>query len=291
METFHNGAALRAWLESRRGSGRVGLVPTMGALHQGHLSLIQLARERGARTVVASIFVNPTQFGAGEDLERYPRTPAEDSLALASVGCDAVFCPTVDDVYPADFATYLDPLGPAIGLEGAARPGHFRGVATVVARLFALVRPNLAVFGRKDAQQLAVVQRLVADLGLGVEIVPGPIVREADGLAMSSRNRYLDPQQRRAATALSRALAASRSAILAGERRADALQAQLLVDLTREPLVAAVDYAAVVEASSFQPLERLAGEVVIAIAVRIGTTRLLDNLVCTLSGGQPCFAP
>lgn len=271
-------AALAPWRE-----GRIGLVPTMGALHPGHLSLLGLARQSGATRLVASIFVNPSQFGPHEDLARYPRTPEQDASALAAAGCDLLFLPTADSVYPPGFASWIEPLGPALGLEGTERPGHFRGVATVVARLFALVRPQLAVLGRKDAQQLAVVRRLVEDLGLPVEIVAAPIFREPDGLAMSSRNRYLSPAERSAAAAIPRALELARAAIEGGEREAATIRGLLVEALSREPLVERVDYAEVVDAESFAPLDRLAGEIVIPVAVRIGATRLLDNLQLELS--------
>lgn len=260
----------------RREGLRVAFVPTMGALHEGHLSLVRLARERADR-VVASVFVNPTQFGPGEDFERYPRDPEGDAALLDSAGCDLLFLPERDTIYPPGQATFVEPGGPAEGLEGAHRPGHFRGVATVVAVLFGLVRPDVAVFGEKDAQQLAVIRRMVLDLRIGIEIVAGPTVREADGLALSSRNAYLDPQERRAAAVLSRALFAARDRIVAGERSAEAVRALLLATLAAEPR-ARVDYAEVVDAESFRPVEHLAGRVTLPLAVRIGGTRLIDNL-------------
>jgi pantoate--beta-alanine ligase len=224
METIRAEADLRRALDPCRARGeRVGLVPTMGALHEGHLSLVRLARERALR-VVATVFVNPAQFGPGEDFARYPRQPERDAEMLAGAGCDVLFLPEVEAVYPPGHATWIVPGGPAEGLEGACRPGHFRGVATVVCALFGLVRPDVAVFGRKDAQQLAVVRRMVQDLHLPVEIVPAPTIREPDGLALSSRNAYLSPAERRAAPVLHRALEAARAAIEGverGERRGD----------------------------------------------------------------------
>src|SRR6185503_20014057 len=202
-----------AW---KRAGAVVGFVPTMGALHEGHLSLVRLARALSDR-VVASVFVNPTQFGPHEDLARYPRTPELDALLLASAGCDLLFLPAVETIYPPGHATFVEPGGAALGLEGERRPGHFRGVATVVTQLFHLVRPDVAVFGEKDAQQLAVVQQLVRDLHLPVEIVAGPTVRESDGLAMSSRNAYLSTEERRAATVLHRALRDAEALIAGGE--------------------------------------------------------------------------
>jgi pantoate--beta-alanine ligase len=278
MRTVHTGSDLRREVEAWKAEGiRVGFVPTMGALHPGHLSLLALARERRAGRVVASVFVNPTQFGPGEDFTRYPRQPERDAELLESAGCDLLFLPEVATIYPPGHSTVVEPGGPAEGLEGAFRPGHFRGVATVVCALLNLVRPDLAVFGEKDAQQLVVIQRMVADLHLPVEIVPGPTLRERDGLAMSSRNVYLNPEERRAATVLYRALTAAAEAIFRGERRADAVRQILLSVLASEPL-ARVDYAEVVDAATFQPVSQLAGRVVLPLAVRIGSTRLIDNL-------------
>lgn len=254
----------------------VAFVPTMGALHEGHLSLVRQAKRLADRTVV-SIFVNPAQFGPAEDLDTYPRTPEEDARRLEQEGCDLLFRPTPELVYPPGFATWIEVGGPAEGLEGAHRPGHFRGVATVVAVLLGQVRPDVAVFGEKDAQQLAVVRRLVRDLRLPVEIVAGPTVREEDGLALSSRNRYLSPEERQAATVLYRALCRAREALETGERDAEEIRRRLRDVLESEPR-AAVDYAEVVDATTFQPVERIDGPVVLPLAVRIGGTRLIDNL-------------
>jgi len=265
-------------LWSARGE-RVGLVPTMGALHAGHLSLVALARRRAER-VVASVFVNPSQFGPGEDFARYPRRPEEDAGMLARAGCDLLFLPAVETIYPSGHATYVVPGGPAQGLEGDCRPGHFRGVATVVCALFNLVRPDLAVFGEKDAQQVAVVRRMVADLHLPVEIVTAPTVRDEDGLALSSRNAFLSAAERRAAPVLYRALSTARRAIEEGERRGGEVRRILRAVLASEPL-ARVEYAEVVDARSFRPVATLAGPVVLPLAVRIGGTRLIDNLGLT----------
>lgn len=265
--------AVTAW---RSAGERVAFVPTMGALHDGHLSLVALAR-RHATQVVASVFVNPTQFGAGEDFERYPRTPESDTARLAEAGCDLLFLPAVDVVYPPGSSTRVRVEGPSAGFEADFRPGHFDGVATVVAALFGLVRPDVAVFGEKDAQQLAVVRALVRDLHLGIEIVGAPIVREADGLAMSSRNVYLSEAERRAAPVLARALEAARGALAAGERSAVALLDAIRAIVATEPLVH-LEYAAVVGADDFRPRERAEGDVVVPIAARLGNTRLLDNL-------------
>ena len=277
MHTVHTAEDLRhrvaAW---RREGATVGFVPTMGALHEGHLSLVRQARGLADRVVV-SIFVNPTQFGPDEDLATYPRTPEEDSRRLAEEGCDLLFLPTPEVIYPEGFATRVEVGGPAEGLEGEHRPGHFRGVATVVTVLLVLVAPDLAVFGEKDAQQLAVVRTLVRDLRLPVEIVAGATVREEDGLALSSRNRHLDPEERRAATVLHRALVAARDALEAGERNAETIRRRLREVLDAEPR-AETEYAEVVDATSFQPVKgTISGPVVLPLAVRIGRTRLIDN--------------
>lgn len=286
MEILRASDALREAVDGfRRDGHRVGFVPTMGALHEGHLSLVRLARRHAGR-IVASIFVNPAQFGPQEDLASYPRSPERDAALLAGCGCDLLFLPEVATIYPPGHATFLEPGGPAEGLEGAVRPGHFRGVATVVAQLFNLVRPDVAVFGEKDAQQLAVVRRLVRDLHFPLEIVAAPTVREADGLAMSSRNVYLGPQERRAAAVLFRALEAARRAVDEGERCGDAVRRILAQTLAGEPL-ARVDYAEAVDGESFRPLTTLAGRVVLPLAVRIGATRLIDNHHLTLTGESP----
>jgi pantoate--beta-alanine ligase len=279
MRTVRTVPELREETGSFRARGEtIGFVPTMGALHAGHLSLVERARARADR-VVASVFVNPTQFGPSEDFTRYPRQPERDSALLAEAGCDLLFLPAVEALYPLGperHTTFVDPQGAAEGLEGAFRPGHFRGVATVVATLFHLVGPDLAVFGEKDAQQLAVVRQMVRDLAIPVEIVGAPTLREPDGLALSSRNVFLGPEERRAATVLHRSLTAAAAAIAAGERRGDEVRRQLREVLSSEPL-ARIDYAEAVDAASFQPLEILAGRVVLPLAVRIGTTRLIDN--------------
>jgi pantoate--beta-alanine ligase len=265
--------AIGAW---RTAGERIGFVPTMGALHAGHLSLMKLARAHASR-VVASVFVNPTQFGPNEDFNRYPRQPEKDSGLLEEAGCDLLFLPDTATIYPPGNATFVEPAGAAEGLEGACRPGHFRGVATVVCALFNLVRADVAVFGEKDAQQLAVIRQMVRDLHLPVEIVPSPTVREADGLAMSSRNAYLSPSEREAAAVLHRALRAAERAVSEGERRGDAVRERLREVLNTEPL-ARVEYAEVVDADSFQPVETLRGRLVLPLAVRIGGTRLIDNI-------------
>lgn len=278
MERATTEAELRARLRAWKAAGeRVGLVPTMGALHDGHLELVRHAKRLVPRVVV-SVFVNPTQFGPREDFARYPRQPEKDATLLAGVGCDLLFLPAIETIYPPGASTTVEVHGPSRGFEGELRPGHFRGVATVVTILFGLVEPDLAVFGEKDAQQLAVVRRLVRDLHLPVEIVAQQTVREADGLAMSSRNAYLAPAERRAALALSRGLRAAELLATAGERRATALVDRLREVVASEPTVV-LEYAAVVDPDTFDPVSNLdSGRYVLPVAARVGGTRLLDNL-------------
>jgi pantoate--beta-alanine ligase len=276
MPLVRDEAGLRREVKRCRQAGeKLGFVPTMGALHEGHLSLVALARRHAARVVV-SVFVNPAQFGPGEDFMRYPRQLARDAELLAAGGCDLLFAPLAGTVYPEGHSTFVVPGGPAEGLEGEHRPGHFRGVATVVCGLFNLVQPDVAVFGEKDAQQLAMVRRMVADLHLPVEIVAAPTLREADGLAMSSRNVFLSAAERRAATVLHRALERAARAIAAGERSGDEVRRLLGETLAAEPL-ARVEYAEVVDAETFKPAGELRGRIVLPLAVRIGETRLIDN--------------
>ncbi|MEO8505268.1 MAG: pantoate--beta-alanine ligase [Acidobacteriota bacterium] len=273
--------AIAKFRASRAERPQIAFVPTMGALHEGHLTLVRHARAL-APHVVASVFVNPTQFGPGEDFALYPRQPEKDAALLASAGCELLFLPEVNTIYPLGGSTFVEVGEVSAGLEGAARPGHFRGVATVVSALFHLVQPDLAIFGAKDAQQLAVIRRMVRDQHFPLTVVGHPIVREPDGLAMSSRNVYLAADERRAASVLHRALEAARSAISQGERGAAALRGLLRETLAEEPL-GVIDYAEVVDADSFQPIARLSGRVVIPIAVRFGHTRLLDNLQVEVS--------
>ncbi|HYG63781.1 MAG TPA: pantoate--beta-alanine ligase [Thermoanaerobaculia bacterium] len=283
MITTRTEADLRRKVKDWHQAGlSVGFVPTMGALHAGHLSLVGIARTHADR-VVASVFVNPTQFGPGEDFGRYPRQPEEDAAMLAGAGCDLLFLPEVETMYPPGNTTFVDLGAPSEGLEGHFRPGHFRGVATVVCGLFNLVRPDVAVFGEKDGQQLAVIRQMVRDLHMPVEIVAGPTIREEDGLAMSSRNAYLSPDERRAASVLYRALSAAERAIAAGERRGGEVRRVLHEVLDSEP-TARVEYAEVVDAESFRPLETLSGRLVLPLAVRIGGTRLIDNFQLAVEG-------
>ena len=255
-----------------RGEGlEIGLVPTMGALHAGHLSLIEQARSENA-IVVVSVFVNPIQFGPGEDFERYPRDPARDASLMARAGVDAVYQPSVEVMYPPGSSTRVHVAGIGDSLEGAARPGHFEGVATVVSKLFTAVEPDRAYFGQKDAQQVAVIKRLAVDLDFPVDVRVCPTVREPDGLALSSRNAYLSPAERQAAVSLSAALRLAAEAFASGERRPERLQGILRARLEAEPL-ARVEYAEVVDPRTFRPPGTLA-----VLAVRVGSTRLIDNL-------------
>ena len=258
----------------------LGLVPTMGALHEGHRSLTRQARLDSA-TMAVSIFVNPTQFGPNEDFARYPRTFERDLELLAAQGTDLVFAPPPEEIYPPGFDTWIEPGAVAEGMEGAARPGHFRGVATVVAKLFTIMRPDRAYFGQKDGQQLAVIRKMTADLNLGVEVVTMPTVREPDGLALSSRNAYLTPEQRQAAPVVYRALRAAESLWQAGERDAGRLRVAALAVLQGEPLVESVDYVGVVDGDTMAEVDVVAdgGRTMAATAVRVGAVRLIDNVV------------
>jgi pantoate--beta-alanine ligase len=255
----------------------VGLVPTMGYLHEGHLSLVRRARAECARVVV-SIFVNPTQFGPGEDLATYPRDIDRDLRALEAEGVDLVWMPSAEVMYPPGFQTWVTVEEVTQVLEGARRPGHFRGVATVVSKLFNGVQPQRAYFGQKDAQQAVVIQRLARDLNVPVEIVICPIVREPDGLALSSRNAYLSPEERQAATVLYRALSAARAAFEAGERDAGRLRRTVTETIAGEPL-AELQYVSCADPITLQELERVSGQALLSLAAFVGRTRLIDNLV------------
>jgi pantoate--beta-alanine ligase len=274
-------ADLRGQLDAVRADGRsVGLVPTMGAFHEGHRSLMRAARGRHD-AVVVSLFVNPLQFGPAEDLDRYPRDLAGDLAVAAAEGVDVVFAPPVREMYPgwpAPPLTTVSVAGLTDGLCGSARPGHFDGVATVVAKLFAIVGPSTAYFGKKDAQQLAVVRRMAADLCLPVEVIGCPLVREPDGLAMSSRNRNLTPAEREAATVIHRGLRAGAELVVdGGERDAGRLRRVVANVLTTEDLVR-LEYAEVVAADTMAPIEVLDGDVLVAVAARVGAVRLIDNM-------------
>ena len=277
MQIIRELEALPGALADLRGGGdTVALVPTMGALHAGHMALIEEAGRRADR-VVATIFVNPLQFAAGEDLDRYPRREAEDAAMLEAGGCDLVWMPTAAQLYPPGFATNVSVAGISERWDGAARPGHFDGVATVVLKLLIATMPEVALFGEKDFQQLAVIRQLVRDLGLPVAVVGVPIVRDADGLALSSRNAYLSADERRRAVALPQALEEARSAIRAGREPV----ATILVT-ARAKLVAAgferIDYVALVDAATLEPIDTLDREARLAAAASLGKTRLIDNI-------------
>jgi pantoate--beta-alanine ligase len=256
----------------------IGFIPTMGALHEGHLSLIRRAKA-GCSRVYASIFLNPAQFGPNEDLSKYPRTFERDVEQLSEAGVDVLFAPDAKEIYPPGFRTYVSVEQLSERLEGKSRPGHFRGVATVVLKLFEIVRPQFAYFGRKDAQQVRILQQMASDLNLNVEMVVCPIVREPDGLALSSRNTYLNVEERRAATVLRRALDATRLELNAGTRDTLRLQTAIRRVLSNEPL-ASVDYIEIVDAETFEPVASIGARPVYALlAVFIGKTRLIDNLL------------
>jgi pantoate--beta-alanine ligase len=285
MELLTTIAQVRDWRRAAA-SASVGLVPTMGYLHAGHVSLVERARRENQR-VAASVFVNPTQFGPSEDLARYPRDLERDRKLLAAAGCDMLFVPEVAEMYPPGSATLVDVGAVAAPLEGERRPGHFRGVATVVLKLFGIVQPTRAYFGEKDAQQLAVLRRMTRDLDVPVEVVGCPTVREPDGLALSSRNSYLTPAERRAAAALYRALTSARALCDAGERGGDALREAMRRTLASEPLVR-VDYVSVADPDSFRELETVAGPALFSLAAFLGRARLIDNLrIDVRSEGRP----
>jgi len=269
-----------------RAEGRLtGLVPTMGALHAGHLSLIEAAR-RDSSPVIVSLFVNPKQFGPSEDYKKYPRDLEGDRQKLEEAGVDFLFAPAVEEIYPPGFRTSVNVEGLADRLEGKTRPGHFRGVATVVLKLLEIVAPRFAYFGRKDAQQARIIRQMAADLALDSEIVVCPIVREPDGLALSSRNQYLSPAERKAAGVLYRALSRARLAIEEGERDTMRIVSAMRRELAGEPL-ASIDYVEVVDADSFEPVVRLTRPCLVLLAARFGATRLIDNMQVDLaeSGG------
>jgi len=261
-------------VDALRRDGRLALVPTMGALHAGHMALVEAAADHASH-VVATIFVNPTQFAPGEDLDRYPRREEADADMLRSVGCDLLWLPGVEDIYPPGFETRVSVAGVSERWEGEARPGHFDGVATVVARLLLATRADVALFGEKDFQQLAVIRRLVADLGIGCEIVGVPTVRDTDGLALSSRNAYLSADERARALALPQALNAAADAIRSGRPVAEAL-AEGRASLVQAGFTR-IDYFALVDAATLEPLEAPAGTMRLIVAAVIGTTRLIDN--------------
>lgn len=276
-------AEVRAWRDQLPAGRTLGFVPTMGALHEGHMSLMAIARQR-ADVTIASIFVNPLQFGPNEDLSRYPRPIEKDIALLEAAGVDALFLPPVEELYPDGASTVVLEEAVSTHLCGASRPGHFRGVTTVVLKLFNIVTPDFAVFGQKDAQQCVVIERMVRDLDLRVKIVRGPIVREADGLALSSRNIYLAPEDRAAAPAIFASLEAAKAAYVAGERNAAALMAIGRERLDAEPRIA-VQYWEVRDRVSLEPVEAVGADgALFAVAAYLGTTRLIDNLEVGAAG-------
>ncbi len=276
MKTITTVTEMSAWRDGV--SGTVGLVPTMGYLHEGHLSLIRRSKRDCDNTIV-SIFVNPTQFGPDEDFERYPRDEARDIELLANEGVGAVFMPTVDEMYPFGFDEWVEVPGPvAERLEGKHRPGHFRGVTTIVARLFRIVRPDRAYFGQKDAQQLRVIRRMTADLALPVDVIGLPTVREPDGLAMSSRNVYLSPEDRRAALVLSRSLRRAQGIVRAGETCVAAIKHEVESMIRAEPAVA-LEYFSITDEATLEELATIDGPALLLLAARVGPTHLIDNAV------------
>lgn len=271
-------AEMQAATQQLRNTSRfLGLVPTMGALHAGHLSLVSAARAE-CDAVAASIFVNPTQFSPGEDFEAYPRDFDEDRRKLEAAGVHVLFAPSAADMYPPGNATFVDPGDIGNRLDGASRPGHFRGVATIVSRLFHIVGPDRAYFGQKDAAQVAVLRRMIRDLNFPVHLVVRPIFREPDGLAMSSRNRYLSPDERQRALILSRALSAAEQLARNGETNAERLRTAMLDVFATDPLTR-VDYAEIVDPDTLLPVAKTAKGTLIAVAAWVGTTRLIDNLL------------
>ncbi|HEX5064203.1 MAG TPA: pantoate--beta-alanine ligase [Kofleriaceae bacterium] len=278
FEIVRDPAAMRARAEDLRRDGRrIAVVPTMGALHEGHLTLLRAARAK-CDILILTIFVNPTQFGPKEDLAKYPRDEAGDLAKARACGIDLAFCPDVTAMYPTGAQTFIEVRELQKPMCGASRPGHFAGVATVVAKLFNITKPHLAVFGEKDFQQLAIIRRMVRDLDFGIEIVGVPIVREADGLALSSRNAYLSADQRRAALSLNKGLAAAEAAFKAGERNVGTLLAAARAPIDAESTMR-IDYLELRDADELTPIDTVARRSVLAVAAFAGTTRLIDNRV------------
>ncbi len=280
---IHDIGEMQRRADSFRSSGqRIGLAPTMGALHDGHLSLIRIARER-ADVVITTVYVNPMQFGQGEDFSRYPRDLARDVALASGAGTDILFAPDPAAMYPAGYQTTVNVEELTAGLEGAVRPGHFRGVTTVVTKLFLITKPHVAVFGQKDAQQAAVIRRMARDLDFDIDIVVAPIVREKDGLAMSSRNAYLTPEQRREAPVIHRSLLLAEELLRSGERDASAVRTRMGALITMDSS-GIVDYISIADAESLREMDRCSpGEtLLISLATRFGTTRLIDNTTITL---------
>jgi pantoate--beta-alanine ligase len=278
MKILEHISDMRRWSEAERCAGRrIVLVPTMGFLHEGHLSLMREGKKLGDR-LVASIFVNPAQFGPNEDYSAYPRHLERDRGLLEKEGVDLLFRPSAEEMYSAGHRTYVDVEELSSVLCGASRPGHFRGVATVVAKLFNIVRPHVAVFGLKDYQQFRIISRMVEDLNLDVELIGHPIVRDEDGLAMSSRNAYLSEEERKAALSLSRSLIKARELVSQGERRSSVIIAAVRAEIGKEPQVR-IDYVQLVDAAGLRPVERIHDEALLALAARVGKARLIDNTI------------
>ena len=280
MKVFSTIAETRAATRAARQAGeRIGLVPTMGALHEGHLSLVRAAKTE-SDFVIVSIFVNPLQFGPKEDLSKYPRTFERDRSLLEKEGVDVIFAPSDAEMYPRGAVTYVNVEGLSERLDGLSRPGHFRGVTTVVSKLFHIAEPDKAFFGQKDAAQVAIIKRMVRDLDMPVEIVVCPVIREPDGLAMSSRNRYLNPEQRKHALVLSRSLHRVEKLFRCGERQTAALIAAGH-EVFRDESEARLDYLSIVDPDSLEPLEHAKSGALVAVAAYVGTTRLIDNILLT----------
>lgn len=278
MNTVRKIKEMKSVVKDVRSLGKsVGFVPTMGYLHEGHLSLVKASLQSADCTVV-SIFVNPAQFGPKEDFKEYPRDFARDSRLLEKLGVDLLFCPGYTEMYPPDYKTYVEVESLQDKLCGPSRPGHFRGVCTVVMKLFNIVQPDVAFFGQKDAQQAIVLKRMVSDLNLAVRVEVMPTVREEDGLALSSRNVYLDPEQKQAALCLSQSLNEAAEMIQSGERRTDSLMDRMREIIDREDL-AKLDYIAIVDTGSLEPLKEIKKEALIALAVFFGSVRLIDNMM------------
>jgi pantoate--beta-alanine ligase len=285
MRIIRNITEMARWSQAERQQGsRIAFVPTMGALHEGHLSLVREAKRRGNRVVV-SIFVNPTQFAPAEDFAAYPRNFDRDSNLLEVEGIDVLFHPAAEDIYPPGDQTQVQVTELGKLLCGAQRPGHFQGVVTVVTKLFTVVRPHVAIFGEKDYQQLQIVRRLVRDLLLDIEIVGHPIVRESDGVAMSSRNAYLNPEERKAARCLSRSLHRAECLVRRGQASAKTITEAVMTELQDEPL-AVVDYVAICDVETLKPVEQIRDSALLALAVTIGKARLIDNIVLLRSSGE-----
>jgi len=277
MEIAQTIAEFKSW--RKRNLGSVGFVPTMGYLHEGHLILVRQAREENSKVSV-SIFVNPTQFGPSEDFKAYPRNTERDLALLEKERVDVVLIPSAEDMYPQEYNTWVEVEKTTERLEGSHRPGHFKGVATVVAKLFNIVEPTKAYFGQKDAQQALVIKKMVADLNMNLEVIVVPTVRESDGLAMSSRNIYLNPQERQAATVLHKALNQAQQLLQKGEKDAELIRQVMTSIITKEPL-AAIDYVSIADAQTLEELSQIDRPAIASLAVRIGKTRLIDNTLLT----------